>query len=120
MNEYQKEYKQKYHSENKIITFPLRNHFYNELLRRSSMYDLSTNSYAKNIVTNALNHDTTSNITTQQQEYISKYIHISRGIANNINQMAHKANIDGKIDISVLIKSLQHYEEEFKNFISKM
>lgn len=119
MSEYQKNYKQKYNRENKIVSFPMKNHFYNELQRRSSMYDLSVNSYAKNIVTNSLNNDTTSNLTTQEQEYISKYIHISRGIANNINQIAHNSNMGNTIDIDILIKSLKHYEEEFKKFISK-
>jgi len=120
MSEYQKTYKQKYNTENKIITFPLKNHFYNELSRRSNFYDLSANSYAKNIITNALNIETTSNITTQQQEYISKYIHISRGIANNINQIAHNSNMGNAVDINILIKSLRHYEDEFKKFITNI
>lgn len=120
MSEYQKKYKEKYHRENKIVAFPLKKHFYNELSRRSSFYDQSVNTYAKNIVTNFLNNEASSTLTTQQQEFISKYIHISRGIANNINQIAHNTNMGNTIDINVLIKSLRHYEEEFKKFISNI
>ena len=34
-SDYQKRYKQKYKSENKIVTFPLSNIFYEELRKRS-------------------------------------------------------------------------------------
>lgn len=119
MNEYQKNYKQQYNMENRIVTFPLKKEFYNELLRKSVFYDLSVNTYCKTIVLNSLNNDTTMPLTSAEQEHISKYIHISRGIANNINQIAHKTNINGTIDVDILIKSLKHYEDEFKKFISK-
>jgi len=120
MSDYQKNYKQKYMQENKIVTFPLKNPYFNELKRRSQYYDLSVNTYAKNIITNSLNEDTTSLISTQKKEYISKYIHISRGIANNINQIAHNTNIGSTIDVNVLIQSLKYYEDEFKKFISNL
>jgi len=120
MNEYQKQYREKYHNENKIVTFPLKNHFHSELLRRSSFYDQSVNTYAKNIVTDFLNNEMSKNLTTEQQNYISQYIHISRGIANNINQIAHKSNLGQTVDINVLIDSLRHYEEEFRKFIEKV
>lgn len=120
MNTYQKNYKKQYQSKNKIVTVPLKNIYFEELKRRSTYYDLSVNTYAKNIITNALNEDTTSIISPIQKEYISKYIQISRGIANNINQLAYKSNIGESIDTNVLIQSLRVYEEEFKNFISKL
>ncbi|WP_428026437.1 plasmid mobilization relaxosome protein MobC [Arcobacter sp.] len=120
MSEYQKQYKQQYYRENKIVSFPLKNPYFEELKRRSILYDISTNTYAKNLVTNSLNQDTISLISNEKKEYISKYIHISRGIANNINQIAHKTNIESTVDIKVLIKSLQHYEDEFKKFINNI
>ncbi|RLA84254.1 MAG: hypothetical protein DRG78_01980 [Epsilonproteobacteria bacterium] len=120
MSDYQTKYKKEYNEKNKIVTIPLKNIYYEELKRRSLYYDLSVNTYAKNVITNFLNEDTTSLISPAKKEFISKYIQISRGIANNINQIAHKSNMDENIDINILIKSLQHYETEFKNFISKM
>jgi len=120
MTNYQENYKKEYKRKNKIVTFPLKNAHFEELKRRSIYYDLSVNTYAKHILTNALNEDTTSLISSTQKEFISKYIQISRGIANNINQIAYSSNIGENIDISILIKSLQHYEEEFRNFINKI
>lgn len=120
MNEIQKTYKQKYYSENKIIAFPLKNDLYDELQDKSDHYKISVNSYVKKIVTNTLEEKVQIQLTAQQQEYISKYIHISRWIANNINQLAHKANIWEKINIMVLIKLLKNYESEFKNFIANI
>ena len=101
---YQSEYKKSYKEKNKIVTFPLSNPFFNELKRRAII----------------LNNNVPSTMTQEQKEFIREYIHISRGIANNINQIAYKSNIDEVIDINILINSLKSYEDEFKKFISKV
>ena len=118
--DYQKEYKKSYNQKNKIVTFPLSIAFYDELKRRAIFLDLKTNSYAKSIITAFLNNDTPKPLSLEQKEFISEYIRISRGIANNINQIAHQTNIDKQIDISILINALKNYEEEFKKFITKV
>lgn len=118
--DYQSEYKKQYVQKNKIVTFPLSNAFYNELKRRAIIVDSKPNSYAKNIVTSYLNNEVLKTITLEEKEFIREYIHISRGIANNINQIAYKTNINEVIDINILISSLQNYEAEFKKFISKV
>ena len=117
--DYQKEYKKSYNQKNKIVTFPLSVAFHDELKRRAIFLDLKTNSYAKSIITTFLNNDTPKTLSLEQKEFISEYIRISRGIANNINQIAHQTNIDKQIDISILINALKNYEEEFKKFITK-
>lgn len=117
---YQDEYKNRYKQKNKIVTFPLSNAFYNELKRRAIIFDTKTNSYAKNIVTSFLNNNVPHTLTEEQKEFIQQYIHISRGIANNINQIAYKSNINELVDINILIDSLKTYEEEFKKFITKV
>jgi len=116
---YQKEYKKSYNSKNKIVTFPLSVAFHEELRRRATYLDLKTNSYAKSIVTTFLNNETPKILSYEQKEFISEYIRISRGIANNINQIAHKTNITEQVDINILINALKGYEEEFKKFITK-
>jgi len=116
---YQKEYKKSYNDKNKIVTFPLSVAFYDELKRRAFYLDVKTNSYAKNIITTFLNNNTPKTLSYEQKEFINDYIRISRGIANNINQIAHKTNMDKQIDINILINALKNYEEEFKKFISK-
>ena len=116
---YQKEYKKSYKQKNKIVTFPLSIAFYDELKRRAIYLDVKTNSYAKNIITAFLNNSTLKILTYEQKEFIDEYIRISRGIANNINQIAHKTNLNETIDINILINALRIYEDEFKKFISK-
>ena len=118
--DYQKEYKNSYKNKNKIVTFPLSVAFYDELKRRAIYLDIKTNSYAKSIVTTFLNNETPKILTIEQKEFINEYIRISRGIANNINQIAHKTNMDKNIDINILINSLIQYEAEFKKFITKV
>lgn len=115
--QYQQQYKKSYKQNNKIVTFPLSNAFYEELRRRSIYYDLTVNSYAKHIVTENLNKETPKLITNDKAEFISEYIRISRGIANNINQLAFQSNLGKNINKEILISSLQHYESEFKKFI---
>ena len=116
---YQKEYKKSYNDKNKIVTFPLSVAFHDELKRRAFYLDVKTNSYAKSIITTFLNNNTPKTLSYEQKEFINEYIRISRGIANNINQIAHKTNMDKQIDINILINALRQYEEEFKKFISK-
>ena len=118
-NNYQKAYKKSYKEINKIVTFPVKNAFYDELRRRSILHDLSVNAYSKTIVMNFLSTERISIFTKEEQEYINQYIRISRGIATNINQIAYKTNIGEYIDTKILINSLHHFEEEFKKFISK-
>ncbi len=118
--EYQKQYKKSYNMKNKIVTFPLKNIFYEELRKKSIYFDLSVNSYAKYIITNFLNGKTSQMLSKEKSDFVNEYIRISRGIANNINQIAYNTNIGELIDTNVLIASLKHYEDEFKKFISKL
>jgi len=117
--DYQEKYKKSYNDKNKIVTFPLSVAFFDELRKRAIYLDLKTNSYAKSIITAFLNNSTPKTLSFEQKEFINDYIRISRGIANNINQIAHKTNMSEQIDINILINSLRKYEEEFKKFISK-
>lgn len=116
---YQQNYKKQYREHNKIVSFPLKNIFYDELHKRSIYYDLSINSYAKHIVTNFLNQGSVSLLTNESKSYLDEYIRISRGIATNINQIAHKINLGDYVDVRILINSLKYYEDEFKKFITK-
>lgn len=116
---YQKIYKEQYKQDNKIISFPLSNIFYEELRKRSIYYDLKVNSYAKSIVTNFLNSDTPKSLSKEKVDFIKEYMQISRGIATNINQIAYRCNSGENINTDILLNSLKQYEDEFKKFISK-
>lgn len=118
--EYQSNYKKLYNEKNKIVTFPLSNIFYEELNKRAVIVDVKANTFAKNIVTAFLNNNVPKSLTTEEKKLIKDYIQISRGIANNINQIAHKTNLGEQVDINILISSLQKYEEEFKRFVIKV
>ncbi len=118
--EYQRNYKIFYKQKNKIVTFPLSNAFYKQLKKRANFAKVKSNTYAKNIVISFLNNSKLKTLSPEQKEFISKYIHISRWVANNINQIAFKTNINEKIDIDVLITTLKKYEEKFKDFITNI
>ena len=119
--EYLKNYK-KYHynKTRKIVTFPLLNSDFELLKSKALKLDITTNSLAKELVVNSLKNQKNSFITKEQKELISEYIRVSRGIANNINQIARTSNMGEYIDINILISSLKSYEDEFKKLISKI
>jgi hypothetical protein len=76
--DYKKEYRKNYKRKNKIMSFPISQTIYDKLEKRSAYYDLTANSYTKNIVINYLNNDNNSLLTKDRQNFISDYIRISR------------------------------------------
>lgn len=114
---YQKSYKKQYVEKNKIITFPLSNAFYDELKKRAFINDIKINTFAKSVITSYLNNSVATFISKEKKEMIQEYMRVSRGIANNINQIAYKTNIEETINISILLSSLKTYEDEFRKFI---
>jgi len=118
--EYQKEYRKKYALQKKIITFPLDISFFHEISRRSKIIDMSVNSFAKNIITTYLNNEKPIILTDYQTQQINQYIRISRGIANNINQLAHSSKGGLGVDVNILLQTLKSYEDNFTDIIKKL
>ncbi len=117
--EYQKLYKELHYSKTrKIVTFPLLNDDFSLLEKASGRLHQSNNAFAKNITLNFLYSYNEPFITDEQKVVIREYIRISRGIANNINQLAYRSNIGEYVDINVLFAELKRLEDSFSNFIS--
>jgi len=118
--EYQKLYKKHhYKTTRKIITFPILNEDFEILKARSHIFGFTANSFSKEVLLNFLHSKSYVLMSEEEQKNLREFIHISRGIANNINQIAHSSNIGEYIDINILAKHLKRYEDEFKNFITK-
>ena len=118
--EYQKRYKKEYTSKKKIVTFPLDYAFYNELSRRSILTNITANTFAKTIVTTYLNNEKPLTLSSYQQTQVSEYIRISRGIANNFNQMAHNSNLGFGVDVNMLLQTLKTYEDNFSELLKSL
>jgi thiamine monophosphate kinase len=119
-SEYQKSYK-KYHYKKtrKIITFPLLLEEFETLKTKADKIGTSSNKLAKEILLNHLEAQPQNFQSKEQLDLIKEYMRISRGIATNINQIAHSSNIGEVVDINILIGSLKNYEDEFKTLVSK-
>jgi len=118
--EYLKNYrKYHYYKTRKIVTFPLLNNDYEVLKKQADKSEITVNKLSKEIVLSYIENNSINILTTEQKKYIQEYMRISRGIANNINQIAHNSNLGEYVDINILINSLKKYEDEFKNFILK-
>lgn len=120
-SDYQKSYK-KYHYKKtrKIITFPLLLEEFETLKIKAEKIGTSSNKLAKEILLNHLDSQPQNFQSKEQLDLIKEYMRISRGIATNINQIAHSSNIGEVVDINILIGSLKNYEDEFKALVSKV
>jgi len=116
--EYQKAYKKEYFKKNKIVTLTLSNEQFEDIRARSELYGTSVNVYTKSIIVYSLINEPLNMLSTKQNEFIVQYMRTSRGIATNINQIAHSANIGEQIDITILINALKSYEDKFTEFIT--
>lgn len=118
--EYLKNYKQfHYERTRKIVTFPLLMEDFEALKIRADALDMKATKLAKEVVLNFIENSPNHFMTKEQWELVQSYIRISRGIANNINQIAYKANIGEYIDVNILISALKKYEDEFRLLIAK-
>jgi hypothetical protein len=118
--EYNKHYRQYYKTKKKRVTVPLDLSDYEQLESYANSRDLTTNKLAKEILTNFVHSNENIIINEKQEEMIREFIRVSRGIANNINQIAYNSNIGELIDVNLLLKSLKENEDNFKEIISKI
>ena len=120
-SEYQKSYKEfHYKKTRKIVTFPLLTSDYETLKILADKSGMKPNKLAKEIILNYLEKKPNEFSSKEQLEIIKEYMRISRGVATNINQIAHSSNIGEVVDINILINSLKQYEDEFKALVSKV
>ena len=119
--EYLKNYKKYHYSKTrKVVTFPLLIEDYKILFQRAEKSLITSNTMAKEVLLNFLENKPNTFISAEQKEVLQEYMRISRGIATNINQMAHSSNIGEVVDINILISSLKKYEDEFRNLLTKL
>jgi len=119
--EYLRSY-QKYHyrKTRKMVTFALLNEEHKKFKKQADKVGVTANTLAKNIVLNYIENTPNNFSSIEQKELLKEYMRISRGIATNINQMAHSSNIGDYVDVNILINSLKNYENEFKKLLSKL
>jgi hypothetical protein len=118
--EYMKHYRNYYNSIKKPVTFYLINDDYFKLEEFAVSRGVSVNKFAKESITNFIHSNSSPKFSLAQEGTIKEYMRVSRGIANNINQLALRANIGEHIDINVLLKSLYDYENRFKDLVKKL
>lgn len=119
--EYLKNYKQYHYGRTrKIVTFPLLTDDFEALKNRADALDMKVSKLVKDVVLNFIENSPNSFMTQEQLALVQSYIRISRGIANNINQIAYQANIGEYIDVNILISALKKYEDEFRLLIAKL
>lgn len=117
-SEYNKAYKALHYKKvKKIVTFPLFNEEYKQLEEYAKTVDISTNSLAKNITLNFLEGARIPSLSDEQKRVINEYMRISRGIANNINQLAKSSNMGNSVNVNSIITELMRLENAFNSYI---
>lgn len=118
--EYIKLYKEFHYAKTrKIVTFPLMISEFERLASFVKNTDMTPNTMSKKIVLDFLLSQNDPFLSEEQKTFVREYIRISRGIANNINQLAYKANIGEFVDIKMLFNELQRLENAFNQLIAK-
>jgi hypothetical protein len=80
---------------------------------------ISSNSYAKNIVLNFLENRPYTELSSTQKELINTFIRQTRGVANNINQIAHQTNLNGVfLNHEMLLHEVKKLEDNFISLVS--
>jgi len=117
---YQKEYWSNYKTKKKRIQ-PRINLSESEYIIFHQLAEDENTSVSKLIKNMALAYQQESFLLPQSHlEKIEEFIHLTRNIANNINQIAHHSNsIKSVVNEGRIFEHLKSLEDEFKNFISK-
>lgn len=119
--EYLQNYKKYHYSKTrKIVTFPLMMDEFEKLEEKALSVGITTNTKAKQVIIGFLENSSPVYMSQEQKKILAEYMRISRGIANNINQLSHSANMGEYIDINILIVSLKSYEDAFKDLLSNL
>jgi len=119
-SEYNKLYKDNYYLKTrKIVTFALLNDEYEKLSKVADTLELTPNSYAKNIVINFLESRPYNELSSTQKDLIQSFIRQTRGVANNINQIAYQTNRNGVfLNSEMLLHEMKKLEDNFIALIS--
>jgi len=118
---YLRDYKQyHYNKTRKIVTFPLLVEDYEALKLQADAVEVKVNKFVKELILAHIEKSPHRLISKEKLTLIQSYIRVSRGIANNINQIAYNSNIGEYIDVSILINALKRYEDEFRALIHKL
>jgi hypothetical protein len=117
MKDYMKKYRKTHKEKGKRVSVTLTHQEYLQLKKSAKEQKQTPTKRLKELAFYSLNEKESIPIDTQ--ESFSQFVHILRGIGNNINQMARYSNTFKKIqDEGKVLHHLQLLEEKIKTFIS--
>ena len=117
MKDYMKKYRETHKEKGKRVSVTLTHQEYLQLKKSAKKEKQTPTKRLKELAFNSLNEK--ENIPINVQESFSQFVHILRGVGNNINQMARHSHTFKKIqDEGKVLDHLQLLEEKIKTFIS--
>ena len=113
--EYQKHEKQKRKSTHKRVEIQLTIAEHRAFERIAKREGISTNRLVKNMA--IAYHDSQYFMPAQLQASVDKLSLLIRNIANNLNQMAHSANVFKQVDETIVFQHLAKLDEQVQEFV---
>jgi len=113
--EYQKKVRQQRKSTHKRVEVQLTVGEYKAFEKLAKKENVSVNTLVKNMAT--AYRDTTYFIPSELKESLNQFSWLVRNIADNINQIAHRANLFEDIDEQMVFTHLAELDKQVKDFI---
>lgn len=112
---YQKAYKLKYNKRHKNVNVSLTLAEYKQLCAVSKLHDMKPTTMLRELALSKLND--TELATADVIAALNEHNRLVRSIANNLNQMAHHANIFSEVDKATVFNHLRQLHEQVAEFI---
>jgi len=115
-SEYLREYRKSYKGIRRRMTITLTNEEYERVCGEAKKHDEAPTSYLYRLAISALDNQPV--LSHEAEEQARSFVHLIRGIANNLNQMARYSHtMRGMLDEREIGYQLQYMEEAYRKFL---
>jgi hypothetical protein len=114
--EYLREYRKSYKADHRRITITFTPEEYERIAQEAKAQNQPVATYLHDLTLSALDHIPI--LSLEDEEKARTFVHLIRGIANNLNQMARYSHtMRGTLDEREIGYQLQYMEEAYRKFL---
>lgn len=113
--DYQREYREQYKTKYKYLSVGMPMDDYKRIERAAKKHKKKPTPFFRELAFSALDSHEVMPVTLIEQ--LNEHNRLIRNMANNLNQMAHKANIFGEVDKDMVFDHLKQLDAQIKRFV---
>ena len=114
-SDYFRDYRKQYNKQNKYVNVRLEMKDFKRLEARAKKLKKPTSVYLRELAFAQMDGGTI--IPPEFEEAIKEHNRLIRNIANNLNQLAHSANIFKEVDQAIVFQHLRDLDDKVKSYI---